>query len=408
MAKLSARKDTNKLYFDFSFDGRRCREKTNLIDTKINRRRLQKKLDQINAELLTGQFSYLGHFPSSKVALKLEQTEADKYDVTDMPLFVDFIDEWFAESIVKWRPSHLRNMLSMKNKYYLPSFSERTIDSITRADLLKFRTSLAKEPGRNGRLTLSNNRINKIMDPLRRVFEEAADRFDFNTPFVRIKPLKIEKTDVNPFSFEEVKKIVDKVRPDYSRYYLVRFLTGMRTGEVDGLKWKYVDFTNRLIKIRETIVAGTCDYTKNDFSQREISMSEPVFNALQEQHAASAGLSDYVFCNQTGSPVDHNNVTKRIWYPLLKRLGLEKRRPYQTRHTAATLWLASGESPEWIARQMGHSNTQMLFQVYSRFVPNLTRQDGSAFEKLLKNTFIECNSELDIKVAIKLGGECDE
>lgn len=389
MAKLSARKDTNKLYFDFSFDGQRYREKTNLVDSKVNRRRLQKKLDQINAELLTGQFNYLVHFPSSKVALKLEQKEADRSGVTDMPLFEDFLDEWFAESIVKWRPSHLRNMISMKNKYYLPSFSEGKIDSITRADLLKFRTSLAKVPGRNGRSTLSNNRINKIMDPLRRVFEEAADRFDFNTPFIRIKPLKIEKTDVNPFSFEEVKLIVDKVRPDYSRYYLVRFLTGMRTGEVDGLKWKYVDFKLRMIKIRETIVAGACDYTKNDYSQREIIMSDPVFEALKQQFDASSGISDYVFCNQTGLPIDHNNVTKRIWYPLLKRLGLEKRRPYQSRHTAATLWLASGESPEWIARQMGHSNTQMLFQVYSRFVPNLTRQDGSAFEKLLKKSFGE-------------------
>ena len=68
-------------------------------------------------------------------------------------------------------------------------------------------------------------------------------------------------------------------------------------------------------------------------------------------------------------------------------LGLKKRRPYQTRHTAATLWLAAGESPEWIARQMGHSSTEMLFTVYSRFVPNLTRQDGSAIERLLVTRF---------------------
>jgi integrase len=193
--------------------------------------------------------------------------------------------------------------------------------------------------------------------------------------------------DVYPFSFEEVHKIVSSVREDYRRYYLIRFLTGMRTGEVDGLKWKYVDFNNRLIKIRETLVGGQCDYTKNDFSQREIAMSQPVFDALKRQYEATFTLSEYVFCNHSGHPIDHHNVTKRIWYPLLKRLGLEKRRPYQTRHTAATLWLASGESPEWIAKQMGHSTTEMLFKVYSRFVPNLTRQDGSAFEKLLKKSF---------------------
>jgi integrase len=45
--------------------------------------------------------------------------------------------------------------------------------------------------------------------------------------------------------------------------------------------------------------------------------------------------------------------------------------------------LAAGENPLWIARQMGHTSTEMLFKVYGRFVPNLTRQDGSAFERLL-------------------------
>jgi len=62
------------------------------------------------------------------------------------------------------------------------------------------------------------------------------------------------------------------------------------------------------------------------------------------------------------------------------------RRPYQCRHTAATLWLGAGENPEWIARQLGHTTTEMLFRVYSRYVPNLTRRDGSAFERLLVST----------------------
>jgi integrase len=90
-----------------------------------------------------------------------------------------------------------------------------------------------------------------------------------------------------------------------------------------------------------------------------------------------------VFCNIEGKPLDNKNFSDRVWYPLLRHLGLERRRPYQTRHTAATLWLASGEAPAWIAMQLGHSDQQMLFKVYARYVPNLTRQDGSAMERLL-------------------------
>ena len=74
-----------------------------------------------------------------------------------------------------------------------------------------------------------------------------------------------------------------------------------------------------------------------------------------------------------------------MWYPTLVKAGLKKRNPYQTRHTYATLLLASGESPEWIANQLGHTTTTMLFRVYSRFIPNLTREDGSAFEAFLQN-----------------------
>jgi len=86
---------------------------------------------------------------------------------------------------------------------------------------------------------------------------------------------------------------------------------------------------------------------------------------------------------RTGAALDHKNVTNRVWHPLLRHLGLAPRRPYQCRHTAATLWLASGESPQWIAAQLGHTTTEMLFRVYARYVPNLTRRDGSAFERLI-------------------------
>lgn len=160
----------------------------------------------------------------------------------------------------------------------------------------------------------------------------------------------------------------------------------MRTGEIDGLQWDHVDFRRRQILVRQALVNGRLEYTKNDGSFRTIEMSQLVVDALTEQKKTT-GKKDFVFCTRTGGPLNHNNVTKRVWYPLLRHLGLRKRRPYQTRHTAATLWLAAGENPEWIARQMGHTTTEMLFRVYSRYVPNLTRRDGSAFERLLITQF---------------------
>ncbi|QZA77390.1 site-specific integrase [Deefgea tanakiae] len=395
MGAVRARKETGLLFIDFRWEGKRCREQTNLRDTIANRKKLEKMLQQIESEITLGRFDYTSFFPESKTSgnpilnkspikpVITASTESQLPDAVKGPLFRSFIEEWLVESQITWRRSHQINIRGMIDKYYLPSFGAVGVGNITRADLLKFRSTLAKVSGRNGNVTLSANRINKIMDPLRRIFEEAADRYDFTTPFVRIKPLKVPRSDVQPFTLTEVRLIIDSVRPDFKNYYTVRFFSGMRTGEIDGLKWKYVDFERRVIKVRETIVAGEEDYTKTDSSQRDIAMCGPVFDALQNQYLATGAMSEYVFCNLQGLPVDHNNITKRVWYPLLAHIGLEKRRPYQTRHTAATLWLAAGEAPEWIARQMGHANTEMLFKVYSRYVPNLTRLDGSAFERLL-------------------------
>jgi integrase len=69
----------------------------------------------------------------------------------------------------------------------------------------------------------------------------------------------------------------------------------------------------------------------------------------------------------------------------LRNLDLRRRPPYQMRHTAATMMLAAGENPEWVASVLGHTTTEMLFRVYSRFVPNLTRNDGLAFAGLVNS-----------------------
>lgn len=288
---------------------------------------------------------------------------------------------------VEWRRSHIKVLRSTVDGHLVPHFGDMQVGRITKADILAFRTKLAALPGRGGKPGLSNKRINGILAPLRQMLTEAAETHGFVSPVSTYKPLKVRKTDVEPFTLDEVQLILKTVRPDYKDYFAVRFFTGMRTGEAHGLKWKYVDFANRLILVRETFVLGEDEYTKTDGSQREIRMNQVVFEALQRQHAATSKLSDYVFCNREGEPLDNTNFTNRVWKPLLRHLGLKARRAYQMRHTAATLWLASGEAPEWIARQLGHSSTEMLFRVYSRYVPNLTRQDGSAIDRLLATRF---------------------
>ena len=401
MASIQIRKETGCLILDFYYAGKRCREQTALKDTAANRKRLQKVLDRIEADIAAGAFEYRRFFPGSKNAAKFDPAHGGMFgsataavvalpsaaaSVASTPRFKDFAETWFAEKEVEWRRSYRTTIRRELDRALIPKFGEKEVGQISKADVLAYRAELGKATAKGKQSKLSAARINKMLNPLRQILNEAADRFDFRTPFDSVKQLKTKRTDVDPFTLAEVKQVLDTVRPDFKHYFTVRFFTGMRTGEIDGLQWKYVDFENRLILVRETVVGGEEEYTKTDGSQRDIQMSQLVFDALKAQFEATGKLSKFVFCNRLGTPLDHKNVTNRVWYPLLRHLNLKKRRPYQCRHTAATLWLASGEAPEWIARQLGHTTTEMLFRVYSRYVPNLTRRDGSAFERLITQT----------------------
>lgn len=383
MANIRVRQETGKLFFDFRYRGQRCREQTALDDTPANRKRMQQVLDRVEAEITLGTFEYGRYFPESPNAARFGVVRAQA--VTATPLFSEFAQVWMEEMKVQWRRSHAETVDLTVTKHLLPVFGEKEVGHITKADILNFRSTLAKVTGRK-KETLSSTRINHIMAPLRMILNEAANRYDFSSPYHGIKSLRVPRSDVEPFTLDEVKLILERVRADFRQYYTVRFFTGMRTGEIDGLQWQYVDFERRQILVRQSWVRGELTYTKNDGSFRTIDMSQLVHDALIEQRKAT-GEQPFVFCTRDGTPLSHSNVTSRVWYPLLRHLELRKRRPYQTRHTAATLWLAAGESPEWIARQMGHTTTEMLFRVYSRYVPNLTRKDGSAFERLLRSNF---------------------
>lgn len=387
MGKIVTRPETGKLCFDFRFQGKRCREQTALPDTPKNRKQLEKILARIEAEITLGSFEYGNYFPNSPNIEKFATASCDAaVGYQETQLFRDFSGDWLNEMKIQWRQSHIETVGGTLKNYLNPYFGEKEVGRITKKDILDFRASLAKVTTRSGN-SLSASRINRIMTPLRMILSEAANRFEFSSPYHGIKSLKVPRTDVEPFSIDEVKQIIETVRPDFKNYYTVRFFTGMRTGEIDGLQWDHVDFKRRQILVRQALVQGRLEYTKNDGSFRTIEMSQLVVDALNDQKKATGNM-DFVFCTRTGGPLNHNNVTKRVWYPLLRHLGLRKRRPYQTRHTAATLWLAAGENPEWIARQMGHTTTEMLFRVYSRYVPNLTRRDGSAFERLLAREMV--------------------
>ena len=279
MARVRLSDTTGALFMDFRFEGKRCREYTAMPDTPANRKKLEKVLDKIESEIAAGTFVYANYFPNSKALKRLERgmvaaetpvaqavgvtvsgAAAEQADAG--PLFSEFSSKWVDDHSIEWRRSHIKSLLSTLNGRLVPEFGNKAVGSISKSDILEFRATLAKVKGRGKQVGLSSKRINEIIGLLRQILTEAADQFQFTSPALSIKKLRVRKTDVNPFSLIDVQRIVATVRPDYRDYMTTRFLTGMRTGEVHGLKWKYIDWYVRIIGVRETFVLGEDEYSK--------------------------------------------------------------------------------------------------------------------------------------------------
>ena len=235
-----------KLFFDFRFQGTRCREYTKFSDTTSNRKKAQKLLQRMEAEILIGTFDYAAYFPESPKVEFLEKVrKAKEAAQSGVPKFGVFAELWFQECEVGWRHSHRETVRRDLDLYLIPEFGDHYVESILKTDVLRFRAALGRMERPNGKTGLSTSRINRIIGPLKMILREAADRFDFPNQIQGIKTLKVPRSNIDPFSLQEVQKILANVRPDFRNYYTVRFLTGLRTGEIDGLKWKYVDFDRR-------------------------------------------------------------------------------------------------------------------------------------------------------------------
>jgi len=217
MGKIRVRSGNAKLFFDFRYMGKRHREQTTLNDSMANRKKLQQVSTRIEAEITLGTFDYGLYFPNSPKAKIYANVNQSAAPSSSTPTFRDFAVTWQSEMQTQWRETHADGVALNIEKYILPFFGEKEVGHITKAEIMEFRSSLAKVTKRNGK-SLSASRINHIMTPLRMILNEAANRYEFTSPCHGIKSLRVPRTDVEPFTLEEIRLILANVRADF-RFY---------------------------------------------------------------------------------------------------------------------------------------------------------------------------------------------
>ncbi len=207
---------------------------------------------------------------------------------------------------------------------------------------------------------LSPSRVRNIRAVLTGIFKDALiDEIIDKNPVSLISVPKIEKTKITPFSQEEIFKILNNSQGQNRNFFALGFFTGMRSGEMIGLKWSDIDFTRVEINISRGIRMGRISATKTIGSIRTIDIIGSLMPFLLEQKKLT-GDCEYVFVNDKKEHIyDIKRIRDTHWKKTLKKAELKYRTIYQTRHTFATVMLENGEDILWVSNMLGHVDATM-------------------------------------------------
>jgi len=177
--------------------------------------------------------------------------------------------------------------------------------------------------------------------------------------------------------------------------FVLAVTTGLRRGELLGLKWGDVDWDAGRLHVQRALVRvnnGMVEQEPKSKRGRSIALPQVALRALHKHRAKQleerlhAGEywqdSDYVFASEVGGPLPLRTLFVRF-KRLLQKAGLPEIRFHDLRHTAATLLLRQGVHPKVVQEMLGHSSIQMTLDVYSHVLPDLQREAANKLDELL-------------------------
>lgn len=354
----------------FMYRGLECREPIKLAHTKSNINYAIRLRGEILNAIEKGTFKYADYFPDSKNALKFGAAPS-RVTVGEL------LREQLAIAKRTLSPSTTRGYQQVYDSHLFAQWDKTEIRDLTAPALRAWISTL------NCKIKTVRN----ILTPLRNVLEQAVndDLIEYN-PLDRVKLAKIlsrdqRKSDYepDPFDFDEITAILANCFDQEHNFFKFAIATGMRTSELIALNWSSVDWNNNLISVDRVKVEGiTKEDAKTISGLRKIDMLSGAYDALLSQKEFTGFLSNGLIFHdpryETGWANDQ--AIKKRWMIILRKAGVRYRNPYQTRHTFASTLLSSGANQLYVAKQMGHRDTEMITRNYGRWIEQGTDPDN--------------------------------
>lgn len=337
---VKTRSDSPYIWIHFSVDGKRYRRKTKYLKDDLDNFKI------VEDELL----------PLLKAKIRSGEIILDKVSKNSFRHY----SELLMKSKIHLKPTTIK-LYNEQIAFWISKLGDKNVAEIKTSTIKNILFSKDVTP----------EVLKNLLNICRAVFNEAyLDEVIDENPCNRIRVQSSKKKDIQPFSKDEVQRILSNATGFFRNYLAIAFYTGIRTGELLALKWQNIDLAKRRIYIDSTIGDYEEQSTKTLGSARYVPIFDALVPYILDQEKIS-GLSERVFTTSSGRHYGSGNLTEHHWKPLLRRLKIPYRSKYETRHTFCTNMLESQQfNLNQIAKWLGHSTIQTLIRRYNKFIPS--------------------------------------
>jgi integrase len=294
-------------------------------------------------------------YPTRKLALRalearLSTINCPTYRARPTATFAEFANRWEATVLSQHKPSTQSAIKSQLRRWLLPDLGSTALKDL---DGQRLQTFVSK-------CECNAKTTRNLVATLRMMWNSArAWGYVAHNPFEGLVLPKRGLVQAVTFSLDEIKRIVDSASEPYKTFYSILAETGIRGGEICGLRVADMDLDGGVIHVRQSVWRGQIQTVKSQKGNRRFPISAELVEHLRAYlrtwRPNTLGL---LFATGNGTPWDHSLVRKRKFHPLLKRLGIPQCGFHAFRHGNATLLDQIGAPMAVRLKRLGHAEAQ--------------------------------------------------
>jgi integrase len=276
----------------------------------------------------------------------------------------------------RWEPNiyPMLRLLTVRNYKYivrthlLPFFGSMRLPEITPADVQMFLAQKAKPLAPRSVLSLRNR--------LLKIFGSAVKwgYLERNPAQGAEVPALVDTRDRRTLTPDQMRRLLAVLEEPYHTMVLLAVLSGLRRGEIFGLRWKSVDLGEGSLLVSESNFEGHAAPVKTRASRRKVFVDTLLVEALAALRPERYQPDDFVFPSEKGTALHATNVQRRVLNPACERARIPRVSWHNFRYTYSTWADPSGESIKALQAQLGHTDSKLTLSVYTQPMPEAQRR----------------------------------